>query len=324
MKIFKRTMYVIGLFVFIGLTIIYLNYVLRPKNSDDSFYNLYYRANSINFEEKNSLDVIFYGDSNLAACYSPMQTYESIGLTSFIRSGSYESMKSVLKNLKEDLKKQSPKLIAIETDIFYQENTVKVNSQQYKKGKSSIFKYHSRWKELGLNDFIIKNNDKSDYLKGGIYYHNSQKNDFGDYMNRRDNLKLVDSVKDDFKKICEICKKNKIEIFLFTAPLPQMWTNTKHNDIQELASEKSIEYYDFNMGEYDFDMNNIFRDNGVHCSKIGTIAVTNKLTEILKQKIKPSQKANNVKELWDAQLINFNKDFYSKCDLYNNTVDYLD
>ena len=297
----------------------YVGLILIPKDQNDSNYNLYYRANSINYEEKNSLDVIFYGDSNIAAAYSPMQIYENKQITSFIRSGSYESMISVYKNMKKDLKRQSPKLIVLETDVFYQYNTEDVNSQKYSSSILNPINFHSRWKEFSKEDFNIFSKKESDFLKGGIYYDKQVELNSSNFMNSTTRKKIKSSIKQDFEKVTKLCNDKNIKLVLVTCPSIE-WSYPMHNDIVDISEKYGIPYHDFNTSEYKFQVNKSFRDNGIHCNKKGMKQVTQLIEDNILNDFEKQDHKDSVRNLWDNQLQKYKSVIDQECDLYNNTI----
>ena len=57
------------------LLYLYMCCVFMPKNPDDRGFTKYYNTRLITKEEKNSVDIIFYGNSDLSSGIVPMQIF---------------------------------------------------------------------------------------------------------------------------------------------------------------------------------------------------------------------------------------------------------
>lgn len=143
--------------------------------------------------DKNSIDAIFLGTSHMFYGVSPMELYESYGITSYNLATPVQPIEVSYWLLREVVKKQSPKAVVLDVSNLFFEGTSNVrwryvidsipfsknklefikdysNTVPYSEGAIStlfpIIKYHSRWNELIKNDFIELGYPDIDYSKG--------------------------------------------------------------------------------------------------------------------------------------------------------------
>ncbi len=122
-----------------------------------------------------------------------------------------------------------------------------------------IFRYHSRWKELGNTDFAKANIDVKDYLRGYNFdlSKNIERSGF-DYST----LKIPEYVLDEdagktefnatslsyFEKIMDFSKEKNLNVILIK--FPPYWSSKDHNAAQELADKYGLDYIDYNFVPY--------------------------------------------------------------------------
>ena len=131
-------------------------------------------------EPKDSLDVIFMGNSDVYRGISPITLWDEYGIASYNFVSSGQRMWTAYYMLEESLKYQKPKLIVLNMDsAFNESNSSESNYRKafdnmkfgttklkaitdpvYKNSESDILsyifpivRYHSRWKELTDEDF---------------------------------------------------------------------------------------------------------------------------------------------------------------------------
>ncbi len=134
MKYFFKTFILV---IITGLILTILSDIFRPRWNTDDIINGYTK------EEKNSLDVLFVGDSDVYNGISPMEIYEKYGITSYDYASSAASNLLMYYMMLEALKTQNPKVVVmVETSIF-----------GYKEGESNT---HRAMDLLPLDDVKLK------------------------------------------------------------------------------------------------------------------------------------------------------------------------
>ena len=114
---------IIILIIFI-LLLVPLSYIFRPSSDINTNLTNYL------LQKKNSLDVLFIGDSNIYDNISPMEIYSMTGITSYNYSTPSTSNTTMYYMLKEALKTQTPKVVVInQASVFYQNERVRFDKR---------------------------------------------------------------------------------------------------------------------------------------------------------------------------------------------------
>ena len=278
------------------------------------------RVQGFYLEEKDSLDVVFLGASDVFAGYSAALAYEDYGYTSYpfvIDSSSVTLWKS---QLKEIYSRQSPQMIVIEIngvlyedekDIFkdagvryYVENMPltankieTISSLQLEDDVPSyyfpIIKYHSNWNNP---EFMQRSFENLKYLGEGP----SKLKGFFSYSKYETDNKLI-KINDPYKcsalneiaekyliEFLDYCKENKIDNIVFTR-FPHRITTEGSLDRYYRCNEaeKIIKEYGFDFLNYERDNSDIGIDfdsdfyNDDHLNVTGAVKMTNYLGKVL-------------------------------------------
>ena len=193
--------------------------------------------------KKNSLDVLMVGDSSIMRAVSPMELWESDGISSYNYSVSGGRIHTVYYWIQDALKTQKPKLIIIDLiTLFYEEDAPEeykrtfvdyindfdlkfkiINDGIYAENlfeKASILfpilRYHDRWKEIDLSALQNLNRKYEDSYRGFVLSVSIKPNYAGNkYMEKsKDNVKMMDTYKEYLYKTIDLCKKNNIKLLI--------------------------------------------------------------------------------------------------------------
>ena len=228
--------------------------------------------------DRNSIDVLFLGSSCAAAGFSPQAMYDSYGIKSYNLGCEGQSLLTSYYWLKEALRYQTPKVVLLETYFVFPynryeplnapDNRKAFDSMRWSKAKweavhdickydekqtlSSFYfpniRYHTRWTDLGENDFSYAKFNKHYELKGFVPL--GKKEGSGSYTpfcwwdsgDRTDTVPLMEEYMD---KIVKLCEENNITLILTKLPYTEC-NIAKYNTISDYASEHEISYWDFN------------------------------------------------------------------------------
>jgi hypothetical protein len=243
-------------------------------------------------ENKNDIDVIFIGSSNCFCTVDPIVLYDEYGIAAYDFASSSQQMNMSLLYLKEALKKQSPKLVALEANMLVGDTLDYGNESALRWGFTDIplsldkvksiyevtgavnadffsyifpiFRYHGRWSELSKTDYTYFYSDKTNYSKGylesysvceGQVYLDGYDCEGEAFIDER-NIAYLD-------EIVDICSKNNIEFMLFKSPRAD-WYKYETDAVAQIASDRNINYVDYNelynKGEIELDTSQDFRD----------------------------------------------------------------
>lgn len=288
--------------------------VFMPKNGNKNASGMVkYVTYGYRSEPKNSLDVVFVGNSDLYRGISPMEIWQANGITSYVCGAPMQTPEKAYSILKEMFLMQKPKVVALEVDeLFTTSNPTPKKPNANKKKKLSplqktlryfetfdknigtklsynfpIVKYHNRWDKLELKDFTsIKD---SWYFVGRGYLLNNEISPYdggADYMAEDDGFEdMSEGAGGTLEKILALCEKNGAELMLVAVPSANTWNFRKHNTVEKYAKDNSIEFLDLNtiLEQIDFDWKTDTRDRGNHLNLFGGTKVTKKIAEFIEQ-----------------------------------------
>lgn len=243
------------------------------------------RIKGYELEQKDSLDVVYMGASEVYSDLAPGYAYQKYGYTSYLYASQASSIMSCKYQLKELLKKQNPKLIVIELNSAVyasDENVTKeenvrnyvdntslsldkvdfVNSYTDKNKEEYLFpliKYHDVWKNLGDNMGMLStiNGDRFrgyNYLKGMMtqttIFRTNQRtmNEFlADIDDKKPLTKLSEK---KLRELLQFCKDEKLTNVVF-ARFPHIVISRTYdrcersNMVEQIVSEYGFDYLNF-------------------------------------------------------------------------------
>lgn len=245
-------------------------------------------TNGILSEKKNTIDVIFLGDSECYSTFIPLQIFKEQGITSYVCGTSDQVLSYSYELLTKSVKNQDPKVVVLETNAIFREVTSTKAFLNKAEGLFSVFKYHDRWKLMQPKSW--KFNDTKTYdrrSKGYLFNMSVSPADTCGYMEPDDNKETVSN--DNIKyitKLRDYCKKNNAELVLVSVPSTKNWNYSKHNAVSEMAKRLGIDYVDMNTlrEEIPIDWNTDTRDKGDHLNYLGAAKATEYFGKYLKGK----------------------------------------
>lgn len=235
-------------------------------------------TNGVLAERKNTVDVLFLGDSECYSTFIPLKIWNDHGITSYVCGTTEQVLSFSYELLIKAEKKQNPKIVVLETNTVFREVTNTKAFINKAEGLFSVFKYHDRWKNLQPKSWQINENKIYDERSKG-YLFNTTVNAASTqgYMTPTDEKETIptDNVK-YIKKIRDYCRKNDAELVLVSVPSTKNWNYAKHNAIAELSDKLGIEYVDMNtlQKEIPIDWKNETRDEGDHLNYYGAVKAT--------------------------------------------------
>lgn len=278
-------------------------------------------------EEKNSIDVLFLGTSNMFHTINPLVLYESTGITAFDFGSSSQSLNMTEMYLEEALKTQSPDIVCVEVlacrgdfnnDLYepgmrwgftYFPNNLNKYSRLYNQLHSMdsefltyvfpLFRYKDRWKELTKNDFEDVVSGR--YWKGCMVSHESVAVSYGSSYWEDVDWEMPESNIESLNHIKQVCDENGMELILFKAPTPSLWKDAYSKRVQEFADENELVFIDYNtkIEEVGIDVNTDFKDTG-HVNVKGSVKITRDFGSFLKSNYALQDHRGGENNSWDA------------------------
>lgn len=286
-------------------------------------------------EEKNSIDVIFLGTSNMFHSINPVIMYNDTGITSFDFGSSSQSLNMSYMYLKEALKTQKPKVVCLEVVQVYGnsskhlyepgmrwgftyfplgENKLEglysqlggVVDFEYLSYVVPILRYKSRWKELTKEDFV---GETDKFLKGCNASFITQPQSYPDDYFDDEEVVIKEANVEALDNIRKLCEKEGIELVLFKGPNTALWKDAYSKKVSKYAENYNLKYIDYNhlVDEISLDVNTDFQDES-HVNIWGQTKVTKHMEEFLKTNFDlADHRGGEVENSYDKALKSFNQ-----------------
>ncbi len=237
------------------------------------------RLNAFYKLPENSLDVLLLGASTVRNGFSPLELWAGQGITAYILSNAFQNPMVNYYYLVEALKYQHPQVIVLDTSwlvrpfdidegesfirlavdpmkfslnklLFVQAIVQKSSRQSLSSYLFPLLRYHSRWKELSLEDLAIWKQYAENPFRGQNLVSESTPLTLSEKaFTPTDNvLPIDDTAKMYYQMIFNLCNQNEIDVILVTAPR-YSWNRAKHNAVQLFADQHQLVYFDYSSPE---------------------------------------------------------------------------
>ncbi len=254
----------------------------------------YYYASVYKSEKQDSIQVGFFGNSDLYSGVIPLSLFYQYGITSTVCASPRQDVNDSYWYIKDFLSDQTPDVIVIESDMFftgsagdfYKKGTEKSSGlpsvpffndnslDNYIESTFPIFRFHDRWKEYLKPIKSFYNSYMHGYYYNDKVYSNVKESS---YMYETD---LAEPIATDYisyaKSVKSLCDSYGAELMFLEIATPASWSYARHNSVQALADELDIPFLDLNFPYKDFeiDLENDYRDNGNHVNYYGAKKVS--------------------------------------------------
>ena len=253
--------------------------VLRNQwaRSEDEYYaNLQYEQ-----EPEDSIDVLFFGTSEMHNSISPMAIYRDTGITSWNFAGSWSSSLTDYYMLQYALKHQHPKVVVCDFAALFKEETsenaywraydnmpdreiaramaeeiVRWEPDQDKlEFRFPLLHYHSMWSSLRVSQFLPRgvSDGYHSFFKGAYLVDQ----DYNDHLSKVDeslwhsgsNIESVPEINEYYYgKFIELCRDNNCHVLVYyaTAPGEGYLAAASRAKAYEFLQTRGVLTYDFN------------------------------------------------------------------------------
>lgn len=297
---------VLAVLLVFAIALCMVSRLLEPKYATElvegSFLRQYY-------EEAGGHDVIFIGDCEVYANFSPMELYRDYGITAYIRGSSQQLIWQSYYVLEETLRYETPKVVVFNVNSMRYDapvseayNRLTIDELKWSASKVGminasmteeetflsyvfpILRYHARFDELTAEDlryfFSRENNTFNGYQP-----HTSVK-PVGTLPAKRPlpNYQFGDICYSYLDKMTALCKEKGVELILIKAPsLYPYWFDEYDAQIADYAAANSLAYYDFtaSLEEIGLDFQTDTYDAGLHLNYSGTVKLCDYFGRIL-------------------------------------------
>lgn len=307
MKSKKTVRYVISA-VIVMVSLFLLQRLLEPKYVSDvvegGLIAEYY-------EEEKDHDVVFIGDCEVYENFSPKVLWEDYGINSYIRGSAQQLIWQSYYLLEDTLRYEKPDVVifnvlAMQYDRPQREayNRMTLEGMRWSLSKAKsiqasmtgdenfldyvfpILRYHSRWSEIGTEDFEYM--FRREKVSHNGYY---MRVDVKPAENVPEGKILADysfgeNAYDYLDRMTELCAENDIQFILVKAPsLYPYWYDEWEAQMEEYAEKNGLLYINFLelTQETGLDFSQDTYDGGLHLNLSGAEKITAYLGKILRE-----------------------------------------
>ena len=226
-----------------------LSVLFRPKENTKEAGFQDPRANAVLSEPKNTIDVVFLGDSETYNTFIPLQIWRDYGYTSFVCGTPAQSLCYTEEFLVKAFEQQSPQIVFLETDAIFKIFTQSQVISQDVENTLPVFRYHDRWKTLQASDWTFQvDYSHRENNKGYMYDARVRPSTRLNYMKKTDaKEEIPGKSRQAVENIYEYCRKNNAKLVLISTPSTAYWNYKRHNSVAELAESLGVEYVDMNL-----------------------------------------------------------------------------
>lgn len=333
-----KQLFSVVIFIIIGILLFYIvNIVFLPEWVTNDGATLSTRG--IYEEEKNSLDVVFVGSSNIYNGVSPLEIWEETGITSYSYASPEQKIWLSYYAIEEVLTLQNPKIIMLDVneafaDDYLEEDNIRKLLDNMKLGKAKldaindemldygmqdklsylfpIIRYHTRWNSLNKKDFKKLFYQYDSTYKGYVLSKRitafTGNTKYLEYT--EDTTQIQEVAKSYLDKIVELCKENNTELILIDMPSPNSWSYPRHKAISDYADSKEIQFLELNcVDDIGIDWNTDTQDKGWHLNIYGASKVSRYIAKYLQENYDFEDKRENEKFAeWNSDLEIYLKD----------------
>lgn len=263
-------------------------------------------------EPEEMVDVAILGDSESYTLVSTYQLWKEAGIASYIGGQSGQWIGESYFSLKKILKRQSPKVLILETNEFFSRGDASVikdaakSAQEFARQMFPILKYHRFWKMEPADPKLQTTIFNGFELRAAVAPYTG-----GVYMHATDDRTPVTFITRYYlDKIKRLCDAHGTKLLFVTAPSPVNHTMQRHNEVQALAYALAVPYLDLNLNteELGIDWNLDTLDGGDHLNYTGCQKATAYLQRYMQTHYTLPDRRDDVRyEAWNKQAEEFEK-----------------
>lgn len=310
------------------IILLFLNRLLEPKYAtslvEGSMISQYYK------EEKDH-EVIFIGDCEVYANFSPMVMYEKQGIKAYVRGSSQQLLWQSYSILEETLKYETPKIVVLNVNAMRYDkpiseayNRLTIDYMKWSKQKIDIIqssmteeenisyylfpllRYHARYDELTSEDFEYFFKRKDNTFNGFLVNKSVKPVESLPTMKPLGNYQFSNICYEYLDKITALCKEHGIKLVLIKAPsLYPYWYEEYDQQMEQYAKKNNIDYYNLkdNIEEIGLDFSTDTYDAGLHLNLSGATKLSNFFADLLAKNYHLTNAKGD--SLYDSKLRNY-------------------
>lgn len=300
-KIKRGILFIVILAVFLVTSSVGMEYyVVHQLNGEVTGRNRPFAALTV--EPEDTLDLLVAGDSESYNSVSTMRLWDDKGITTYDCGQGAQRIPETYYMLKHAFKKQSPKIVILETNTLFRDIGAVKSTQEILTQTGQyylpVFRYHNLWKTV-VDEPEMHTNYKGFVIREEVDPYEGKP----DYMKKKKKCETMpEYVKVYLEKIEELCEKNNAQLLLVSMPSPKNWNHKRHAEIQKYADGKGITYLDLNKKVEELGLNwtEDTQDKGDHLNVYGAEKVTSYLGNYLEENYELEDHRNDpMYEAWN-------------------------
>ena len=244
-----------------------LTWLFLPKNNtyEDGIHD-FLREGYLS-EPENSLEVVFLGDSIPFSGICPPVIWQEQGIPSFVCAGKAKALPYTVSYLKSFLRRQTPKLVVLETNVLYHELTDRKRFDAAMEEYFPLYIYHDNWKMCNPKRMLQPFHFEADtWEKGHQMRKHSLPYSGGAYMLPSSDEEPVPEISIPyFQQLLSLCQQHNATLMLLSIPSATNMSTPRHNALERFAASYGLEYLDLNQcPQIDIDWSHDTLDRGDH------------------------------------------------------------
>jgi hypothetical protein len=263
------------------------------------------------YQESHDHDVIFLGDSQIYAQFSPMEIYRQTGITAYLRATPQQLMWQSYYLLKETYRYETPKAVVLSVNAMRYEtpqdeafNRLSLDKMRWSSEKWDmiqasmmedeevwhyifpLLRYHSRITELTQEDWDYLFKEVNNFHNGFLI--NKEVKPMGALPTKKPlaQYQFSDVCYDYLDKIRLLCEENGTELILVKAPSQYpFWYEEYDAQMEEYAAKHGLAYYNFleDVETMGIDFQTDTYDGGLHLNLAGATKMSKHFASILEK-----------------------------------------
>lgn len=310
MKRLKTVLSVMTVVIVFALVFGFLNLLLAPKYMGAGQEGG--RMLAQYYDEAGDHDVIFIGDCDVYANFSPMEMWRSAGITAYVRGSSQQFVWQSYYILEETLTYETPKAVVFNVNalqyghdfrkVTEEQNRMTMDQLRWSAAKAGmlnasmtaeesfwdyvfpILRYHDRFDKLTAEDWQYLFSTPDATFNGYLPNHNVKP------MGVLPMPGIVSSSYDfppecyDYlDKMSALCKEKGVELILIRSPRQwnPHWHDVMERRVSDYAAKNGLVYYNFSKLDFGMDLSTDTYDGGEHLNHAGAVKLSNFFAKIL-------------------------------------------
>ena len=304
----KTALSVTAVVLAFALVFVFLNMLVQPKYATDlvegGMISEYY-------DRAGGHDVVFVGDCEVYANFTPMEMYREAGIKAYVRGTSQQLVWQSYYILEETFRYESPKVVVFNVNAMRYSQPVKeeyhrltIDEMRWSAQKVGIIqasmteeenflsyvfpilRYHSRITQLTAEDFTYLFNDAQITWQGHLV--NKEVKPLGrlPFKKALADYSFGDVCWQYLEKMRLLCEENGAELILIKAPsVYPYWYDQYDAQIEEYAAKHGLAFYNFldHVEEIGIDYQVDTYDAGLHMNLSGATKLSTYFAKILSE-----------------------------------------